>query len=413
MRRNKLLLSFGLVLWLTAMGNAPFAAAQEIGISETPAIMIAETPPPNANEAGLVTAEAAGFATPLWAGMTQENLVAQLRAVHRGIESSAVRGVYLRAILAASEIPMGEKDMIAERAETLLRTGHTLHAENLLKAVEEGVRKPRQKELAFILNVLHGTAKPEAICNTAAKNLAKKASPFWQRWVVLCQAKSGETEKAELGLTLLDERGQDSELYLKLVQGVLSKKPINSLPQIVYLEHTAWLHFAGLKAYLQQSKNPPLSYAALYVDHWKKLATQYGLAGNTPPAVSQETSFTPSLAYLKLPASGASAKDKRLAFLAYGLRKAFGQPVSLETEAELNKHSYEAAQIVTSPSWRESIRKAAEAQETGKLALLLAAVLNQPLSQYDVADIVLAVTALYRAGLEADAVALAKEALSS
>lgn len=390
---------------------SPLQAQESIGVSDTPAIAVLEMSAPTSGVIGLADTAESGLPDDLWKDYSHEAFVQSLRQISAGIHSSAVRSLVLRALLTRTETPDGQKDLIAERAEALLRMGQAIPAEKLLAAVPEGYRKKRQEELLFLFSVIHGTQKQENICKEAADHLAASPRAFWQRWVILCQAKAGETDKAQLGLSLLGEQQQDSEFYQKIVQALLTKKQAGKLPQAVYLEHVAWLYFAGQKQYLSTLKPPPLAYAALHKDQWKDLTAQYGLLPSpnlTPPA---EESVTPSLAYLKIPEQGATNKDKRLAFLAYGLRKAFGQPVSLEIEQELTAQIYETPQIVTSPSWRENVREAAENGEAGKVILLLASTLHRPLADYAVADIVLAVTALQRLGLTTDAAALAKEAL--
>lgn len=392
--------------------SAALAAESSISITDTPSIDVVETKAISEGAIGLLNADQAGLAEGIWKNTSHDSLSALLQNAPAGIISPSIRNLALRTILLQAEMPEGKNDLIAERAEALIKLGQPIAAEKLLQSVPSLFQKSHQKELQFLFTLLHAVKSEKEICSDATNALAAKARPFWQRWVVLCQAKAGEKDKAQLGIDLLDEQGEYSEFYQKIIQGILNKSPAVRLPEVVYLEQAAWLFFTGEKKYLSTLKAPPLAYAALYKDQWAALTKRFGL-GKIPTSAPAAETYTPSLAYLKIPQKNASAKDKRLAFMAYSIRKSFGQPVSIELEQELSSQSYETPQIVTSPSWRESLKNAVEQQETGTAVLLIANTLTQELNHYAASDITFVISCLRQLGLEADAYALAQEAIES
>ncbi len=392
------------------LSSAAYAAEPEIIMGDKPAISVNETKAVSANSIGLLSPVEAALPDNIWKNLSDKEIVKLLRGMPQGIASTALRSAVSRALLLQSEPQQSEDDMIAERIDALLKLGKIIEAEALLKAVPAGFQKSRQRQQQFLFNVMQ-SSDAKKVCAEATENLAAKPNPFWQRWVVACQAKAGERDKAQLGMDMLNEQSQSSEFYQKILQGMLTKKPAVKLPETIFFEQVALLYFAGEVNYLNQLKAPPLAYAARESKRWPALTNLYGLTEMVKAPT--DTDFTPSMAYLKIPKENATAKDKRIAFLAYGLRKTFGQPVSIEMEQELLAESYEAAQIVASPSWRESVKSAAAATETGRLLLLLGNFFHADLNHYNTADIVLAVTALKQSGLNVEANALAKEALEN
>jgi hypothetical protein len=383
------------------------ALAQEAA----PAISVSDTREINASQIGLITPDQAGFSDALWKDISATEYTALLHGVARGIPSASIRNLATRALVSNATLPDSKEDLLSERVDALLRLGQASYAQKLLVEIPKPSRKSSTLEKLFLFNVISG-ASDASICKTASSHLGKKASPLWQRWVVLCQAKTGETDKAQLGLDLLSEQNEYSEFYHKVAQGLITKKPATTLPEAVYLEQAAWLIFAGQSDYLKKQKQPPLALVALMPDVWPEMAKRYGLPQATL-GVPAEQSYAPDESYLTLPEKNATDADYRIAFLAYGLRKALGKPTTQAQDAALQTASFRAEQIVTSPSWRVALSSAANAGKSGEVILLLAGIFTAPLNDYAPSDIVTAVSALRKCGLTADADALAGEALAA
>lgn len=398
---------------------APLWAAPPKSLLEeenpSPAISVSETKAIDAAQSGLAAPAQSGFSDTLWKDIGDTRYLALLHGIARGIPAASLRNLTTRALVTTATLPDSKEDLLAERVDTLLRLGQAGYAQKLLAEVPKSYRKPRYDETQFLFKAIDNS-DDKPLCDEASNHLGEKSNPFWQRWVVLCQAKAGEFDKAQLGLDLLSEQSEYSEFYQKIVQNLLTKKPVPKLPEVVYLEQAAWLIFSGQSGYLNKQAQPPLALASLLMkkdalpENWKETAKRYGL-----PDASLEVpnEYLPDLAYLQLPEKNATDSDRRIAFLAYGLRKALGHPISLEVEELLRPAYYRAEQVVASPSWRQQVSDAAEAGKTGTVILLLAGFFNSPLNDYTPADIAAAVSALVKCGLPADASALAREAMTA
>ena len=65
----------------------------------------------------------------------------------------------------------------------------------------------------------------------AAQQISTESSPFWQKSFIFCQALAGEHDKAALGVTLLQEVGDDDEPFYSLVDALAGNPAtIESLP---------------------------------------------------------------------------------------------------------------------------------------------------------------------------------------
>ena len=282
------------------------------------------------------------------------------------------------------------------------------------------LQKSRVARTALIARVI-AQQEDKASCDTAAKGLATFEGAFWKRWVVLCQAKSGEQAKASLGLELLREQNQVPDGYLPIVSQLMTDKPLRAEDITLSHEGLAWLAFGSntaLLAKIKPSEMTPLAAAMLWHKD-SKAAEKLRLSApanvslmlaSAAIALSQGAAYVPDASYMTLDKT-ASAQQKRRAFLTYALYIAMGKVVPASTEVALAPQHYEQIAKMLSPAWQGLLLKVALAKQPVLVALHIIATLTQPLHFYAVDDIALAVKILRESGFEADAAALAKEAM--
>lgn len=380
-----------------------------------PAIAISSTTEIPAGQVGLLTPEQARLPESLWEDADATTLHASFAALPGGVASPTLRTLALRLLTVGAAVPQSEKDLLEARVQALLRMGRVTLAARLLEAVPQGLRAAGYNEQLFLLRVLH-KEDPEKLCAAAENRLNDEAAASWQRWVVLCQAKMGEPDKARLGLELLREQNEIPAFYESVVQALLNaKKPLTELPPDLDTMQLAWLVFAEKTELLREEENPSamrlgmLAAAGDLPEGWQALRAQYGLDDDALE-VTDIPVYRPSLQSMVLDATATEA-DYRRAFLAYGLRKALGQPVSLETEAALADMQYAAEMQQVSPAWQALLGEAIAEEQSGLAALRIVRGLTEPLARYPAGDLALAVRTLYELGLMRDAYLLAREAM--
>lgn len=429
-KHNKFFVSFGLWLLLASAASAelpvPTMAEDEaIRSASAPGLSIRirdvnelEAPPPpepplEITEPTLSVPEIAANSE-WWQGTSAQTYLALTSGISRGVSSLAIRNLTIRALLDEPVLTDAPPEILAARSDALLRLGQTTHAKRLLREVPKAARQPSHAETLFLFKVVRADPKQDRkpFCDEATAQLEARASPLWQRWVVLCQALSGEKDKAQLGLDLLEEQNEYSEFYHKVAQSIMSKTPLTSLPEMVYLEQAAWLLFTGNSAYLRQQSVVPLALVSLLPEsqlspEWQTLKQRYGLP-ETTYAEPMTANALPEMSIAEL-----AKTNPRLAFLAYGLRETLGIASDASEEAALDAVQYKAEQIVASPRWRKQLTQAAAAQHAGEVILLLAGLFSESLSHYASEDIIAAVAALKQVGLAVEAQNLAAEALGA
>jgi hypothetical protein len=390
-------------------------------VTATPAITVADTAEPNLQDIGLFSPSQLQLPDALWQDMDAAAWKAGLHRLQGGIVSPTLRNLTLRSLVSSATLPDDATDTSSQkpsslmrRAEALMQLGQTGLARQLLAIVPTQYQTPAQQELFFLLQ--SATTDAATLCTNAEKQLVTSATPFFKKWVVLCQIKSGEKDKAQLGLDMIREREDAPLFFEKLARGLIIGKAAADLPAPQSLEEAAWLYFSEQTTLLYKLTPPPLAVVSLIgeketklPDGWAKLAVHYGLNDSTLKAPTGQP-YTPDLRLLQLPDDATDAQ-KHVVFLAYSLRNAMGLPLSLEIEDTLRSSHYVAKGVVLAPNWQETLKAAADAEQTGKIILLLASTFTEPLNHYLPSDIAAAVHALKQVGLSAEASVLAEEAM--
>ena len=143
-----------------------------------------------------------------------------------------MRDLMRRLLMSTAILPegmAGDGSYIASRISLLSKMGDISSVNQLLDATP-GRSKIRQlvryeAEARFLAN------DNARACSLAAQQISTESSPFWQKSFIFCQALAGEHDKAALGVTLLQEVGDDDEPFYSLVDALAGNPAtIESLP---------------------------------------------------------------------------------------------------------------------------------------------------------------------------------------
>jgi hypothetical protein len=186
--------------------------------------------------AGPLTPEQGGFAQTLWQG-TPRSLVVALVPRLSATSSPALQGLTSRLLLsnavapgprpadgmaggAASDEPA---DLVDLRLERLIDAGQVESANTVLGLVpargdSEGLSR-RRIDLAFLAN------DTKSACARVTEGVRRYKTPWWSRALIACQALSGDSAGAGLGLDLLrEQKAPKDEGFETLVQAAGGRK---------------------------------------------------------------------------------------------------------------------------------------------------------------------------------------------
>ena len=186
----------------------------------------------NPDTAGVLDAKDGGFGIGMWKGTSQQLLSKMIMRLPVNIKSKAMRDLMRRLLMSTAILPegmAGDGSYIASRISLLSKMGDISSVNQLLDATP-GRSKIRQlvryeAEARFLAN------DNARACSLAAQQISTESSPFWQKSFIFCQALAGEHDKAALGVTLLQEVGDDDEPFYSLVDALAGNPAtIESLP---------------------------------------------------------------------------------------------------------------------------------------------------------------------------------------
>tara|TARA_B100000674_G_scaffold498979_1_gene540773 strand:+ start:2231 stop:4129 length:1899 start_codon:yes stop_codon:yes gene_type:complete len=186
----------------------------------------------NPDTAGVLDAKDGGFGIGMWKGTSQQLLSKMIMRLPVNIKSKAMRDLMRRLLMSTAILPegmAGDGSYIASRISLLSNMGDISSVNQLLDATP-GRSKIRQlvryeAEARFLAN------DNARACSLAAQQISTESSPFWQKSFIFCQALAGEHDKAALGVTLLQEVGDDDEPFYSLVDALAGNPAtIESLP---------------------------------------------------------------------------------------------------------------------------------------------------------------------------------------
>jgi hypothetical protein len=186
----------------------------------------------NPDSAGVLSAQEGGFGVGMWDGTSRRMLATMIKRLPVNIKSKAMRDLMRRLLLSTAVLPegmAGDGSYIARRVGLLSSMGDTGSVNQLLDAtpgrsqIDQLVRY--EADARFLAN------DNARACSLAARQISIESSAYWQKAFIFCQALAGEHDKAALGVSLLQDVGDEDESFYSLVE-TLAGNPtkIKSLP---------------------------------------------------------------------------------------------------------------------------------------------------------------------------------------
>jgi hypothetical protein len=186
----------------------------------------------NPDTAGVLNEQEGGFGVDMWAGTSRRMLETLMDRLPANIQSEMMRDLMRRLLLSTATLPegmAGDGSYIARRVGLLAAMGDTLSVSRLLDAtpgrsnIDQLVRY--EADIRFLAN------DNARACSLAAGQIGNQDSEYWQKAFIFCQALAGEHDKAALGVSLLQETGDDDNSFYSLVEALGGNAmPIKTLP---------------------------------------------------------------------------------------------------------------------------------------------------------------------------------------
>ena len=371
---------------------------------------------PLAGGLGDLTVNEAQMPADLWQNISEEKILDILNDWPATIKSPSLRHLLMRALLVETVRADLTEAVIMARSKALLSMGQPILARKLLQVVPDSLKSSVIEEETFLLGAFIESSQ-KSQCKFTSDRQISYPQPFWQRFQVLCLAKSKERSKALLGLELLREQNNATDLFASIVNQILENTEADAKTELSKLnrEELAWLVVANKLPEIPN--NLSLERAALLAANGKiknKAIDSWKAFGINKRSITSPNDSSPdvALSLMKLRDDSSTVKVRR-ALLAFSIRRLWEKPVSVETEkALLNKHFFGDAKQL-SPAWREQSALLQDNEEKLPALLALLKPLTDVSSVYTIHDLTFVMHELKAMGLVEDAVAFAEESLKS
>ncbi len=184
------------------------------------------------DRAGILDPEHGGFGADMWRGSSSRFIETMLLRMPINVASSTMRDLMRRLLLTPATMPAdhpGDGSHVVRRVGLLAEMGEVDAVGLLLdaipgrEAIDQLVRY--EADIRFLAN------DNARACALAAGQIGRFDNAYWQKAFIFCQALAGEQDKAALGVSLLQEIGDEDEAFFTLV-GILTgaEGKLESLP---------------------------------------------------------------------------------------------------------------------------------------------------------------------------------------
>lgn len=201
----------------TGSDGAPAAPSPEIG--RAPAgIEVDPLGEVATDYGGTLESDSGGLPVGMWRGTDRAFVERLLPALPVVPESAALRDLARRLLLSSAEAPAGEArlDLTTVRAGRLAALGDRRAAAELLGGMPDSQLDAAAARLRLESAWLAGDV--ERACGEVPELIRRfDQDVYLHKSLIFCQAKSGQTDEAALGLGLLREQGHDDRLFFELV----------------------------------------------------------------------------------------------------------------------------------------------------------------------------------------------------
>lgn len=415
-------------------------------IAQDPSISVTSVNHVSLDTLGLYDAKQGGMDFKVWQGTNHARVKQLLQAQPDVIAARSVRKVLARLLMSVTNPPESEniqQNVLAERVNTLLALGETSQAARLLGQIPDTLMTEKLAQLKFTSHLLSGD--DAWVCNNVNDALSRYESnaPEWQQLVVYCHANAGRQAEMQLAMNLLEE--QQNPLDPALVEAFQLKSGyLQTASGDVRLEgnvgllQAAMLALSGLDAYPQDYvETAPLPVLELIANQEAlpealRNAAQARIralhAGEGNEAVelaawlqSQWGDYAQpvsvhALAERLFAQSGTTPQadvQKAVRFRIAQVAQAMGYGLAVEDVQPWSTTPLTMPQTLLSPQALDLLEQAVADELEGEAVLLLGLLAGQagPLDQWSAETLSVLVQSLQGLGLEADAKALASEAV--
>jgi hypothetical protein len=184
--------------------------------------------------AGTLSESQGGFGINMWQGTPRSLVEALLPRLPIGASSPAMRDLMHRLLLSTAAVPQGKSggtSLAAMRVELLANMGDQTGVNTLLDAIPNRAADERLLRLEADARFL---ANDNArACVLASGQIRERRDVFWNKAFVFCQALAGELGRAQLGVAVLREVGENDPAFFQFMDrltGIGGSATLQSLP---------------------------------------------------------------------------------------------------------------------------------------------------------------------------------------
>ena len=187
----------------------------------------------NPETAGTLSDDEGGLGFNLWQGTDRAYVTGMMTALPVRAPSPVMRDLMRRLLLTAAQPPEQKaaadaaaeapkqkpQSLIALRVKQLAGMGDVAGVGELLDAIPGSITDPQllqvEADARFLAN------DNARACGTTAQQIQSGGGAYWQKAMIFCQILAGEPEKAELGLSMLNEMGAKEPAFFALSDRLL------------------------------------------------------------------------------------------------------------------------------------------------------------------------------------------------
>ena len=182
------------------------------------------------NTIGTMTEDDGGLGYDMWAGSKRNIIQDYLKNIPINKQSDLAIELFKKILLSNADVPESEKDnvdLLLIRINKLIELGDFDNAKSLIDLISEIDNEEiliKKTEINLSLNNF------DLVCLDIEKNRTKyKKNLFWRKVEIFCQILNGETNKANLALSLLkEEKNFNDQSFLKIIDSLVYKEEINN-----------------------------------------------------------------------------------------------------------------------------------------------------------------------------------------
>lgn len=176
---------------------------------------------------GLYDESTGGLSTNAWQGTDHARAMELFAHMPEAVPSDSLRKLVLRLLLSSTRPPQSaniQQSIFRPRVEALLQLGEAGQALRLIDLAPKDQRNESLSRLEYTAHLLNSDLK--WVCDNIASTLSQPSDDplFWRRISIFCLAKDGKEAEAQLALDLLSEQGDEPDAgFVALVDSLLGR----------------------------------------------------------------------------------------------------------------------------------------------------------------------------------------------